>query len=94
MKKLSAISLIALAVLVSACSLSSQNTNTSGEKLTLKACLMSEAQKQVANGRLADSTLTSLAKEIATTCATKLALGGTSDETVQLATQVLKTFVQ
>ena len=90
MKKVLVVSLIALTL--SACSSFTGSTGTS--KLTLKQCLMDEGQKQVLNGKLTNSTLTAVAKEVAATCATKLALGGTSTETVQLATEVLKALVQ
>ena len=94
MKKMFVISVVALGMMLSACSLSGSGTNVDSSKVRLHTCLMEEGQKQLANGSLTTGTLTSIAKEISAICVAKLALNGSSTETVQLATEVLKTLVK
>ena len=55
---------------------------------------MEEGQKQLLAGKLTKDTIEPVAKDVAATCATKLALKGNNAETVKLATEVLKKLVK
>lgn len=58
----------------------------------MRACLMDEAKESFAKGKLAAGNVETVAKEISTTCATKLAIDA-DPATVKLAVQILKSMM-
>ena len=94
MKKFVAITLLALTVTTSASALSLPKADMNADKVKLNKCLMEEGQRQLLAGKLTKDTVSTVAKDVAKTCTTKLALKGNDAETVQLATEVLKKLVK
>ena len=94
MKKLLVVSLVALTMATSAGSFSLPKADMGGDKIKLNKCLMEEGQKQLLAGKLTKDTIEPVAKDVAATCTTKLALKGSNEATVKLATEVLKKLVK
>ncbi len=94
MKKLLVVSLVALTMATSAGAFSLPKADIGGDKIKLNKCLMEEGQKQLLAGNLRKDTIEPVAKDVAATCATKLALKGNNAETVKLATEMLKNLVK
>ena len=94
MKKLLVVSLVALTMATSAGAFSLPKADVGGDKIKLNKCLMEEGQKQLLAGKLTKNTIEPVAKDVAATCATKLALKGSNEETVKLAAEVLKKLVK
>lgn len=94
MKKLLIASLAALTMATSAGAFSLPKADVSDNKIKLNKCLMDEGQKQLLNGKLTKDTIESVAKDVAATCATKLALNESDETTVKLATEVLKNLIK
>lgn len=64
-------------------------TDLGGDKVKLQTCLASEAQKTLTDGKLTKDNLSIVAKDISSTCATKLALKKVDSSTVEMASQIL-----
>lgn len=94
MKKLLMIGLISLTMATTAGAFSLPKADVGSEKVKLNKCLMEEGQKQLIAGKLTKDTIEPVAKDVAATCTTKLALKGNNAETVKLATEVLKKLVK
>ena len=94
MKKFMVVSLLALTMATSAGAFSLPKADVGGDKIKLNKCLMEEGQKQLLAGKLTKDTIEPVAKDVAATCATKLALKGSNEETVKLAAEVLKKLVK
>ena len=94
MKKFMVVSLVALTMATSAGAFSLPKADIGGDKVKLNKCLMEEGQKQLVAGKLTKDTIEPVAKDVAATCATKLALKGNNEATVKLATEVLKKLVK
>lgn len=94
MKKLLALCFIALTVSTNAGAFSLPKADIDGNKIKLNKCLAEEGQKQLIAGKLTKANIDAVAKDIATICATKLALNTNDTATVELATEVLKKIVK
>jgi len=95
MKKLLVVILVALTVATSADAFSlSKVKKAGGDKIKLSKCLMDEGKEQLLAGKLTKDTIKPVAKDIAATCATKLALKGSNEKVVKLATEILKKLVK
>ncbi|MBO6281875.1 MAG: hypothetical protein J6N49_05025 [Alphaproteobacteria bacterium] len=70
---------------------SSSNGETSGVRGKMQSCMLAEAQSRLQAGTLFNDTVTATAKDIAGTCAKKLALSsmGISEETQKSAESII-----
>jgi len=69
-------------------------SDISGNKIKLQSCLAEEAKKSVTEGKIAETKLDTLARQIATTCVSKLSLKNVDDSTVTMAKNILNAFAK